>query len=925
MNKDNYYFVERATEKDLIGFKSYVNSLKIAISSGAKFIGVISDFGTGKSSLIKILENEVKKDCKFVTINLWNCENAEKKGLNIHQIFLYQLIEQLEIRPKDYYKNKINKYYRKFDVNFENLNKFIIIILLSIYLLILFDKLGIITLFVCYVHKLMIFILLSFSTILCLIAYKPLISFTKNETLQEIDENDTKNLYVDILEKYFKNKKSKKLIISMEDIDRYDSYEDVIIYLKEFYKFYKLAKYDVTFITSIKPASKLLGKNKDSNEINKIKSIYEKVFDYILNLNRFNIQDYEEIICKIFNEETLTKPEKIEFPVANNVNKWKYIYQGSQITIRDIKHRYNFALSLYESVKESKIKDADFYKCLFISYLEDDFNELYEFLIDNPKVFNDMLIYYASNKNLDKYKGEKVNEHNFTEEEINILIDAFSQKLISVDYVYYFYKYPNNKKSYNPDELVLYNAVLFDEDSENLQTSINKIDESQMKEIIDKRKNISLYPNVIFVYSDLLRVAYEHSPKTLYNTLNTSYDLISDFNKFEDVVDKIYNLKKEYYLEIFEIYFQTKKEKLLQLNIDEKNNIRLNLVNIFKEDAVLFNYLFQNDNDLITAEEMRSLNNLKLILKLTNYYKINEEFITNIIKYVNNSYKTIVNELLYNISSLNIITDEMYQKVFNSIDFNKYNFIDNELKKIYKFSYNKLGLSEKANLILFIRKIKKYNTFLDNKLLELLDCDLKEDIKEYIEICGKYNFDSENGIDFISKNVECFELPINLLNVMYKIGNYHYYVKSKIISDKKFYIETDKFEILKKIYIQVFVEKNDWKSIDIDKAMNKYLFDNVNFGELSTSQLRVFNNEIQSIDIINAVLNSNDKNFIETYLKNIKNINKEQETEIFKLFVNYYNKNGLDYKVKKNLKNLTNSKKLINLLDGRKNKIKIKV
>ena len=116
--KENYYFIEGATENDLIGFNSYVNSLKNVIKSGSKFIGIISDFGTGKSSLIKMLEKDFEKEYKFITVNLWNCENNEKDNINIHQIFLNQLINELKILPKSYYKNRINKIYIKYSIIF---------------------------------------------------------------------------------------------------------------------------------------------------------------------------------------------------------------------------------------------------------------------------------------------------------------------------------------------------------------------------------------------------------------------------------------------------------------------------------------------------------------------------------------------------------------------------------------------------------------------------------------------------------------------------------------------------------------------------------------------------------------------------------------------------------------------------------------
>ena len=54
--KDNIYFIEGVADKDLVGYDSYVDSLDSAIKSGAKFIGLISDYGNGKSTLLKMLK-----------------------------------------------------------------------------------------------------------------------------------------------------------------------------------------------------------------------------------------------------------------------------------------------------------------------------------------------------------------------------------------------------------------------------------------------------------------------------------------------------------------------------------------------------------------------------------------------------------------------------------------------------------------------------------------------------------------------------------------------------------------------------------------------------------------------------------------------------------------------------------------------------
>lgn len=925
LGNNKCFFVEGATGNDVVGFQSYVNSLENAIKSGAKFLGVISDFGTGKSSLIKMLDNKLNGDYKIITINLWNCENNEDDTISIHQMFLYQLIEELNISPKNYYKNKVNKNYRIFDINFKNSNLFYIGSLMSFYILLLFDKLKMLSLFICDLQKFITYVLISILTVLCIMFYKPLFSFSKDDTSRNIDENDTKDLYNNILAKYFKKSFFKKkhplpLIISLEEIDRYNRYDDVIKYLKEFYKFYKLTNYEVIFITSIKPASKMIPKN-SSNEnslsTKDIKGVYEKIFDYILNLNRINIHDYGSILVDIINRDYICLPEGIDYPNLKTVEKWRYLYQGEKITIRDIKHRCNFAISLYKSVKESGIQYVDFNKCLFISYLEDDYNDFYEFLIDNPKIFNDMIVEFSVNKNLDNYKDKEISGFKIDEKNTNVLVEGITSKYISFDYIYYFFKYPYNKKSYDMYELTLYHSIMFDEDSDMLKASLAKIDEKVIIEILNKRKNITTYPKIVFEYPTLLKIAYAYSSKTVYNTLNTMYDLISNYTGFKNMYFKLLRLNRKLYMEILKKYFEIKSDKILSLSLDEKIDLRIQLVTLLKKDSILFEYLFKNDVAIISDEEMRLIDDFNVIKKLTNYFKVDDTYISNIIKYINNSTKTSIIDYLKTISEVNNVSNEMFKKVFSSIDFKKYLLSDRDIKEIYNISKNKLELNKKEKLINFIFSINNYNEFLNNSLIDLLDSNDRDDVLKYKNVCGKFDYADNQSIDFIKKYKKYIILPERLLQKMYEEKHYSHYVVSNLMLNNKFVIEEDRFEVLKDTYLYIFMKLETWK-YKVDEKMVDFLFSNVNFSEVPNDRIRVFEKHIQSLELIQSVISTNNHDIIKQYLNNIEKLNKKEEKDIFIEISNYYKKYGLDYKIRKKISNLTKNINLKNLLDGRK-------
>ena len=278
MSEKNYYFIEDSTDEDLIGFDSYVDSINNAINNNSKFIGLISDFGTGKSSLLKMLEKKRDKNIELITINLWNCEDSINKeetneqNIDIHRVFLHQLIDKLKLKPSKYYKKKIDNNYSLFDIKFGNSRKIYGIFLFIMYILCIFEKLEFINLFLDD-FRICGYILISMLTVLCIIFYKPIIAFKRNDTSRNINENDTRDLYQEIINKYFdlKANKDKTLIICLEELDRYNRVSIILEYLKEFYKFYKLSEKRVVFIVAINSASKLC-KNNNNGIDNKITS-----------------------------------------------------------------------------------------------------------------------------------------------------------------------------------------------------------------------------------------------------------------------------------------------------------------------------------------------------------------------------------------------------------------------------------------------------------------------------------------------------------------------------------------------------------------------------------------------------------------------------------------------------------------------------
>ena len=109
---NNKTFLEKpiTNEKDdLFNVASYVEELEKAIDDGAKFIAIDGEYGSGKSSLVNMLEQKEKeKDKKttFVNINFLNINEKQADGNeiedtihNYHRYFVNQVANDICNNP----------------------------------------------------------------------------------------------------------------------------------------------------------------------------------------------------------------------------------------------------------------------------------------------------------------------------------------------------------------------------------------------------------------------------------------------------------------------------------------------------------------------------------------------------------------------------------------------------------------------------------------------------------------------------------------------------------------------------------------------------------------------------------------------------------------------------------------------------------
>ena len=104
---------------DVIGFDSQVKTIERAIADGATMIGLVADYGTGKSSMTELLcDAFVKKgNPKPIKINMWDSlsqENPKTDSTSISNLtksFLFQLANGKNSTFSRYVNKMLSKNY----------------------------------------------------------------------------------------------------------------------------------------------------------------------------------------------------------------------------------------------------------------------------------------------------------------------------------------------------------------------------------------------------------------------------------------------------------------------------------------------------------------------------------------------------------------------------------------------------------------------------------------------------------------------------------------------------------------------------------------------------------------------------------------------------------------------------------------------
>lgn len=516
-------------EKDLFDYSYQKKVLDSAIDSDARIIGIIGDYGTGKSSITKLLENSRrKKHDKIVNINLWG--QFSKKGKDdketdpLLKSFLYQLAyanNKWNDHFARYINSRFNKNNGKIGFSIATRKIFFLLFLAALFVLLFFtfNTIEIPILSITDKEKFtnanlweQILTILSYGRYLIFVIgcvfitwaislASPAFTSWKSEGNYTPDNSDIYEIYLKIIKRLLslklRIKRNNKCLVFIDDLDRTSDKTTVVEFLKEIYKYLHLLpdslQKKIVFIISLKSESLLKLNEMELDEAD-TNNVYSKIFDYTLSIKQIHNENYRDIV-----ENLLGQEQESIIALYNKCNKTmddenslikkvvaelKWIYSDENITIREIKERLNETFLLYQTLLHRNYENPSIQlqKCAAVIYLKRKYSTEYDNLLTKEKELATLI--RKCNKVVEETEKEKVFSKNVNGLSIpGDLKQMIFSGDIEDDFSMYLYNYPKNSYVKNSNEKELFDALIHDDES-----FINKEDSDEIiREIIEKK------------------------------------------------------------------------------------------------------------------------------------------------------------------------------------------------------------------------------------------------------------------------------------------------------------------------------------------------------------------------------------------------------------------------------------------------------
>lgn len=802
---ENLYFQDFPVsdyEDDYVGFEAEVEMLKEGVESDSKIIGLISEYGSGKSSIIELLRKSLDTSkYDIVNINLLD-PDGNNTDFEAHKRMVMQLANHIYSEDKDskklsYITKRLNPNYKSIDISTTN-NTSLFLIMTSVFFFIVKflysngilsyinflphskyqDIINVIKL-VCNLSGLISFI----SLFIAVIKSEVIFNYLKNGDNQVLNEFDL----IEISKRLIDNEKI--MVIIIEDLDRLKETKYIEEFIKEINIYYKSMN-NCKFIIAMTPKDFYnMSSNKTSKTI--VDNKY-KPFNMVIELPNIKNTDYEVILNNLLLSKKEILKKTLDIDIDKTLGNFVWLSFGKNMNIRRLKHRVNNVIHLYKTlITRFPNKYIEIKTCIAVVYLKDEYEESYEELVNNLQ--NKFILKQLVEKFIQKTEAGDLSKE--------IYYDLY--KLVKTGYIdynceIYCFNYSKYNKIFDVDEYELVNSLMYDRKIVLSDLKVEKIIENNpniIKEILDKRLSLNMgFPLNVFDVKPLINYFYnnEYMIKTMYEEL-----LQIDNNHIKTTINRIKKIKQTDFFKTDNLtkYIKAGSEKLKEDdNFEGIEQIRLNLLDVI-ENPLILKELYEDAYSLITKEEMEKIGNLSNTINLFNYNKINPNNISYIVEMIDELYKTTENEKIIEISDK--LPDEVIDYYFkNCKSLSNLNKTDKEnllTKNINKFNLN------------YINEIKKIITNVnysiaefENKVINLLTSG-HINLSEYSDFVNTLPNVHINTLERIEKDDFTFRITDIILNEFESNKKYYGYIKFKTINNgiipngnKKYYNQYEK-------------------------------------------------------------------------------------------------------------------------------------
>ncbi len=670
----------KSNEDDVIGFSTQVDIIRTAIDDGeATMIGVIADYGTGKSSMTEMLKKKYD-ELGYPTpikINMWDSlsessnQATNESVSNLTKSFLFQLANGHDRKLGSYINKLLSKNYGTISFATNHLKRLLWFFILSAISFVIYKISGISgTGIMQYLpnwcdavaswYKLLSPIFILISAIFAILGIKDIcIAFSHwrmtNNKIPEI--NDVFDIYRIIADEISLSKSPKQLVF-IDDLDRINNKKIVVSFLKELYRFQDSIcedKAKFVFIVSVMPESNLIdnSNNKDDEEDNiniknkddkNINAVFSKIFDTTIYLKPNHYDDYDSILIQLI-KSNADKKEALEQLIGEKIDDhlpdaFKWIKRGSNLTLRNLKERLNQAIAIMVSLVNKSYVDnsaADFQACTAVAYLESRFPDDYYHLIQSEVQFAEFIkqslpiinqLDETSNEQLLKAFNDVFQVGNFSKEFIDDLCLLILEEIIDDDFRMYFYTYPQGSHIKTTAEREICDYLLFPDQRRNysnLSNAVNQAFKSGSNPTIEAEiRARSLYPQVLLENDTLFEKSAEISTEKLFLAFKKH---CLDGIDFEDKDVPIWERVLKLPTSQRKIFIDKICSTILETNSDNSIlQFRRKMILAFGAEIIHCSSVFiDTDVPIISSKEIEDINDQLISIKLINKDKLSIE------------------------------------------------------------------------------------------------------------------------------------------------------------------------------------------------------------------------------------------------------------------------------------------------------------